>query len=134
MAAITAAKSAVLGVQSIASSRDFVSILRRHRFLSIGSFVPAAIVSDEAGVGRGSDALRLCEGPGYRNSPDHACRNFVPAFPQRSTTTLSTAAACGGLRSALDCRPKGPPSSLVQLRTAVLLAMPVTYDPHRTWP
>jgi hypothetical protein len=29
--------------------------------------------------------------------------------------------------------PKGPPSSLVQLRIALLLAMLVTHDPQLTW-
>ena len=37
-------------------------------------------------------------------SLDHACRNLVPAFPQRSPPRLLSAAACGGLRSAPDCR------------------------------
>src|SRR3981081_1794217 len=49
-----------------------------------------------------------------------ACWNLVPAFPQRSPPSLLTTAACGGLRSTPDCRPRtGPPSSLVLLRTAV---------------
>jgi hypothetical protein len=34
------------------------------------------------------------------------CRNPVPAFPQRSPPWLLTTAACGGLRSAPDCRPR----------------------------
>src|SRR4029453_17781124 len=33
-----------------------------------------------------------------------ACRNPVPAFPQRSPPLLLTTAACGGLRSTPDCR------------------------------
>ena len=35
-----------------------------------------------------------------------ACRNLVPTFPQRSPPLLLTTAACGGLRSAPDCRPR----------------------------
>src|SRR5260370_42001958 len=35
-----------------------------------------------------------------------ACRNPVPAFPQRSPPLLLTTAACGGLRSTPDCRPR----------------------------
>src|SRR5262245_11635916 len=35
-----------------------------------------------------------------------ACRNLVPTFPQRSPPSLLTTAACGGLRSAPDCRPR----------------------------
>src|ERR1039458_7898064 len=33
-----------------------------------------------------------------------ACRNLVPAFPQRSPPSLLTTAACGGLGSTPDCR------------------------------
>src|SRR5713226_3872877 len=35
-----------------------------------------------------------------------ACRNLVPAFLQRSPPLLLTTAACGGLRSAPDRRPR----------------------------
>src|SRR5467141_77828 len=35
-----------------------------------------------------------------------ACRNLVPAFPQRSPPSLLTTTACGGLRSTPDCRPR----------------------------
>src|SRR6266550_4425604 len=35
-----------------------------------------------------------------------ACRDHVPTFPQRSPPSLLTTAACGGLRSAPDCRPR----------------------------
>ncbi len=37
-------------------------------------------------------------------SLNHACRNLVPTFPQRSPPWLLTTAACGGLRSTPDCR------------------------------
>ena len=39
-------------------------------------------------------------------SLNHTCRNLVPTFPQRSPPSLLTTAACGGLRSAPDCRPR----------------------------
>ena len=39
-------------------------------------------------------------------SLNRACRNLVPAFPQRSPPWLLTTAACGGLRSTPDCRPR----------------------------
>src|SRR5262245_8697470 len=39
-------------------------------------------------------------------SLDHTYRNLVPTFPQRSLPWLLTTAACGGLRSAPDCRPR----------------------------
>src|SRR5258708_8138372 len=35
-----------------------------------------------------------------------ACRDHVPAFPQRSPPLLLTTAACGGMRSTPDCRPR----------------------------
>src|SRR5712675_1635937 len=35
-----------------------------------------------------------------------ACRDHVPTFPQRSPPSLLTTAACGGLRSTPDCRPR----------------------------
>src|ERR1019366_5976304 len=35
-----------------------------------------------------------------------AGRNLVPVFPQRSPPWLLTTAACGGLKSAPDCRPR----------------------------
>ena len=37
-------------------------------------------------------------------SLNHTCRNLVSTFPQRSPPLLLTTAACGGLRSAPDCR------------------------------
>src|ERR1700736_3077349 len=39
-------------------------------------------------------------------SLNHACRNLVSTFPQRSPPSLLTTAACGGLRPAPDCRPR----------------------------
>src|SRR6516164_2447143 len=62
---------------------------------------------------------RFCSGSLALASLNLACRNIVPTFPQRSLPLLLTTAACGGLRSAPDCRPRGLPSSLVQLRNAV---------------
>jgi hypothetical protein len=34
------------------------------------------------------------------------CQNLVPAFPERSPPSLLSTAACGGLRSTPDCRPR----------------------------
>ena len=39
-------------------------------------------------------------------SLNRACRNLVSTFPQRSPPWLLTTAACGGLRSTPDCRPR----------------------------
>src|SRR3984957_16692040 len=39
-------------------------------------------------------------------SLNHTCRNLVPTFPQRSPPSLLTTAACGGLRSTPDSRPR----------------------------
>src|SRR5215813_12989290 len=46
----------------------------------------------------------FCGGSLALASLDRACWDLVPAFPQRSPPRLLTAAACGGLRSAPDCR------------------------------
>src|SRR6201997_3747632 len=46
----------------------------------------------------------FCGGSLALASLNRACRNPVPAFPQRSPPRLLTAAAYGGLRSAPDCR------------------------------
>src|SRR5262249_9371791 len=57
-----------------------------------------------------------------------------PAFPQRSPPRLLTAAACGGLRSAPDCRTQ---RALLHLSYSCAppfgLAMLVTHDPFRSW-
>src|SRR6478609_4604213 len=66
-------------------------------------------------------------------SLNRACRNLVPAFPQRSPPLLLTTAACGGLRSAPDCRPRR-----VLLHLSYSCAPPfgpamlVTHDPEPT--
>ena len=66
-------------------------------------------------------------------SLDRACRNLVPAFPQRSPPRLLTAAACGGLRSAPDCRTR---RALLHLSYSCVSpfgpALLVTHDPERT--
>src|ERR1700680_2319018 len=54
-------------------------------------------------------------------SPDHTCRDLVPAFLQRSPRSLLTAAACSGLRSAPDCRPQGACPHLSYSSTPPLL-------------
>src|ERR1700732_1677708 len=66
-------------------------------------------------------------------SLNRACRNLVPAFPQRSPPSLLTTAACGGLRSTPDCRPRR-----TYLHLSYSCAAPcgpailVTQDPSRT--
>jgi hypothetical protein len=75
----------------------------------------------------------FCSGSLALASLDRACRILVPAFPQRSPPRLLTAAACGGLRSAPDCRTR---RALLHLSyscaSPVLMAMLVTHDPQRT--
>jgi len=39
-------------------------------------------------------------------SHNRACRDLLPTFPQRSPPWYLATAACGGLRSAHDCRPR----------------------------
>src|SRR5271165_5110836 len=62
-----------------------------------------------------------------------ACRNLVPAFPQRSPPLVLTTAACGGLRSVPDCRPR---RALLHLSYSCAPpfgpAILVTHDPTRT--
>jgi hypothetical protein len=48
----------------------------------------------------------FCSGSLALASLNRTCRNLVPTFPQRSPPWLLTAAACGGLRSTPDCRPR----------------------------
>src|SRR4029450_13698818 len=62
-----------------------------------------------------------------------ACRNLVPTFPQRSPPLLLTTAACGGLRSAPDCRPRRTYLHLSYSYAAPFgPAILVTQDPTRT--
>ena len=63
-----------------------------------------------------------------------ACRDHVPTFPQRSPPSLLTTAACGGLRSTPDCRPRRVLLHLSYSCTPSFgPAMLVTQDPKRTW-
>src|SRR5262249_13891188 len=48
----------------------------------------------------------FCSGSLLLASLNHTFRNLVPTFPQRSPPCLLDTAACGGLRSAPDCRPR----------------------------
>src|SRR5215470_11270234 len=75
----------------------------------------------------------FCSGSLALASLNHACRNLVPTFPQRSPPSLLTTAACGGLRSAPDCRPR---RALLHLSYSYAPpcgpALLVTQDPERT--
>src|SRR5215472_4066520 len=75
----------------------------------------------------------FCGGSLALASLEDACRNLVPAFPQRSPPRLLTAAACGGLRSAPDCRTR---RALLHLSYScaplVLMTALVTHDPKRS--
>src|SRR6202165_2320669 len=66
-------------------------------------------------------------------SLNRACRNLVPTFPQRSPPWLLPTAACGGLRSTADCRPR---RALLHLQYSCASpcgpAMLVTQGPQRT--
>src|SRR5437588_4342993 len=76
----------------------------------------------------------FCSGSLALASLDLACRNLVPAFPQRSPPRLLTTAACGGLRSAPDCRTR---RALLHLSYScappVLMAAPVSHGHEPTW-
>src|SRR6516162_8242459 len=75
----------------------------------------------------------FCSGLLALASLNLACRNPVPTFPQRSPPLILTTAACGGLRSAPDCRPRR-----TSLHLSYSYAPPfgpailVTQDPNRT--
>src|ERR1700737_3161498 len=66
-------------------------------------------------------------------SLNHTCRNLVPTFPQRSPPSLLTTAACSGLRSAPDCRPR---RTFLHLSYSYASpcgpALLVTQDPNQT--
>src|ERR1700730_17946121 len=65
-----------------------------------------ASVRHECRVGPGNFITRFRHGSLALASLNLACRNLVPTFPQRSPPSLLTTAACGGLRSTPDCRPR----------------------------
>jgi hypothetical protein len=76
----------------------------------------------------------FCSGSLALASPNRTCRNHVPTFPQRSPPWLLATAACGGLRSTPDCRPRR-----TYLHLSYSYASPfgpallVTQDPLRTF-
>src|ERR1700740_2057453 len=82
------------------------------------------------------DLLRhFCSGSLALASLNLTCRNLVPTFPQRSLPLLLTTAACGGLRSAPDCRPRRTYLHLSYSYAAPFgPAILVTQDPTRTLP
>jgi hypothetical protein len=66
-------------------------------------------------------------------SLNHTFRNLVPTFPQRSPPGLLDTAACGGLRSTSDCRPRRTYLHLSYSYAAPCgLAFHVTQDPSPT--
>jgi len=66
-------------------------------------------------------------------SLNHTFRNLVPIFPQRSPPCLLDTAACGGLRSTPDCRPRRTYLHLSYSYAAPCgPALLVTQDPQRT--
>src|SRR6516225_11882280 len=66
-------------------------------------------------------------------SLNRACWNHVPTFPQRSPPSLLTTAACGGLRSAPDCRTRRTSLHLSYSCAAPFgPAILVTQDPQRS--
>jgi hypothetical protein len=75
----------------------------------------------------------FCSGLLALASLNLTCRNLVPTFPQRSPPLLLTTAACGGLRSAPDCRPRRTFLHLSYSYAAPFgPAILVTQDPTRT--
>src|SRR5215472_16320827 len=75
----------------------------------------------------------FCSGSLALASLDRACRNLVPAFPQRSPPRLLPAAACGGLRSAPDHRTRRALLHLLySCAPQTTHAALVTHDPKLT--
>src|ERR1700738_4927319 len=75
----------------------------------------------------------FCSGSLALVSLNHTCRNLVPTFPQRSPPSLLTTAACGGLRSTPDCRPRSTSLHLSYSCAAPCgPALLVTQDPSAT--
>src|ERR1700720_3121245 len=75
----------------------------------------------------------FCSGSLALASLNLACRNPVPTFPQRSPPSLLTTAACGGLRSTPDCRPRRTSLHLsYSCATPCGPAILVTQDPKRS--
>src|SRR6267154_1942236 len=98
----------------------------------------------EPHVSPGSRTVRILPKIAYRRqgaettlalaSLNLACRNPVPTFPQRLPPSLLTTAACGGLRSTPDCRPRRTSLHLSYSCAAPCgPAILVTQDPKRTW-
>src|SRR5262245_62187547 len=74
----------------------------------------------------------FCSGSLSLASLNHTFRNLVPTFPQRSPPCLLDTAACGGLRSAPDCRPRRTYLHLSYSYAAPCgPALLVTQDPKR---
>ena len=66
-------------------------------------------------------------------SLNHTCRNLASTFPQRSPPSLLTTAACRGLRSTPDCRPRRTFLHLsYSCATPCGPALLVTQDPSAT--
>src|SRR5260370_23232878 len=75
----------------------------------------------------------LCSGSLALASLHLACRVLVPTFRQRSPPLLLTTAACGGLRSTPDCRPRRTFLHLsYSCATPFGPAILVTQDPSRS--
>src|SRR6476659_1129159 len=80
-----------------------------------------------------SFSRHFCSGSLALASLNLACRNPVPTFPQRSPPSLLTTAACGGLRSTPDCRPRRTSLHLSYSCAAPCgPAILVTQDPSRS--
>ena len=81
-----------------------------------------------------SSFRHFCSGSLSLASLNHTFRNLVPTFPQRSPPCLLDPAACGGLRSTPDCRPRRTYLHLSYSYAAPCgPALLVTQDPTRKW-
>src|SRR5262245_36579299 len=88
---------------------------------------------DERGIARGTFKTNHGGSSLALASLNRACWDHVQTFPQRSPPSLLTTAACGGLRSAPDCRTR---RALLHLSYSCAApfgpAILVTQDPQRS--
>jgi hypothetical protein len=97
-ACIAGASSLIIGAQLPRRMKGTSRSSGQALAANLSGLRPRSIALRPVAMG-GAGESRLASGSG-----DHACRDHVPTFPQRSPPSLLTTAACGGLRSTPDCR------------------------------
>ena len=121
---------AVLSVAFPNEWADILSVLKEFRILRTDICEAGTKGGCKSLVAIRMDQMFLAKGSLALASLNHACRDHVPTFPQRSLPRLLTAAACGGLGAAPDHRTR---RALLHLSNSCASpcgpAMLVTHDP-----